>query len=401
MQVDLFDVLYEDFKFKKDKPLRVVELFSGIGFQRMGMELAEIPHEVVATSEIDKFAIKSYNAIHGDTVNLGSIIDVTGDMIPKNIDIMTYSFPCTDLSKAGQQKGMGEGTNSGLVYEVIRLIEELKELDNLPKVLIMENVVDLIQKRFIDEFNSDVRRPLEKLGYSNYVEKLNARNYGIAQNRDRVFMVSILGEYNYNFPKPFKLNYRLKDYLEENVDDKYYISDKMYEHFSTDHPKYKRKKKFERNQKPFNYKGWSNTITTREKNVVNSTFIKIPEDTKKGYKEAYEGDGVYLDRPHQKRGVVQDGMIQTLKTSGSDVGVVDKNLKIRKLTPIETGRLMGMQTYQINKQMDFMSNAQMYKQHGNGIVAQVIGLIIGMLYYENEDKLRETVMNNSHDWIGD
>jgi len=340
------------------------------------------------------------------------------------------------LSKAGQQAGLSCGTRSGLVYEVLRILYELKEQDNLPKVLIMENVIDLIQVKFVDEWNK-IALEIEQLGYTNFTQELNGRDYGIAQNRRRVFMVSILGDHNYNFPQKMELEYKLKDYLEQVVDEKYYLSDNLIKTFNTDHPRHKRKHKFKRNQKPIDYDGYANTITTRETNVVDSTFIKVPEATKQGYALAKDVDGIYINRPHQKRGVVQDGMIQTIKANSNDIGVVvdsvqaaeqrtdeglryfkdnlmgtlratdaggDKrvveqpNLKIRKLTPKETGRLMGMQDHQINKQLQVTSRAQSYKQHGNGIIAQVIGFIIGMMWYEDEQELKEVVMKNSFQW---
>ncbi len=471
-QLDLFDALYDDFKFDANKPLRVVELFSGIGFQSMGMKLAEIPYEVVAISEIDKFAILAYASIHTDYLkirddydfqlskeemvdtlqrknvgynfssgrhtitkntnietvkdyfladklsnNLGDISLLKGSDFPKDIDIMTYSFPCQDLSKAGQQKGLSEDTRSGLIYEVLRILQELKEINNLPKVPIMENVVDLIQVKFIDAWNK-IAYEIERLGYTNYTQTLNAKNYGIAQNRDRVFMTSILGEYNYNFPKGFELEHRLKDYLEEDVDESYYLSDDLLKHIEETGSKTTNFIQYDRYKGEFEslcrvWYGISPTMHTKsnEIKVVENedalkqqelrSYLKIKETTTRGYKEAYDGDEVYINRPHQKRGVVQDGMIQTLKTSGNDVGVVvNKNgLRIRKLTPRETGRLMGMNDNQIDRQEKTTSNSQMYKQHGNGIVAQVIGLIIGMAYYDDEIELREKVMANSHMWI--
>lgn len=227
----------------------------------MGIELAEIPYEVIASSEIDKYAIVSCAAIHSlefrnwntdysssidekkiikkpikideqilNKANeciskLGSITDIVGSDMPRQIDLLTYSFPCTDLSKPGKQKGLNN-TRSGLVYEVLRILSELKDLDNLPKVLIMQNVVDLVHKKFIKQFN-EIQLELESIGYTNYTQVLNSKYYGIAQNRDRVFMVSILGDYNYNFPKPFELEHRLKDYLESNVGEKYYLAEKQ------------------------------------------------------------------------------------------------------------------------------------------------------------------------------
>ena len=436
-QFDIFDLMYDRFMFEKDKPIRLVELFSGIGFQRMGLELANIPYKVVGTSEIDKYAIQAYEAIHGDNHNLGNIMDIKGKDMPKDIDLMTYSFPCTNLSKAGQQNGMGEETNSGLVYEVIRILDELKELDNLPKVLLMENVVDLIQAKFVKEFNSDIQKPLRDMGYTNYSFTMNARNYGVAQNRDRVFMVSILGEYNYVEPTPFKLEKRLKDYLEDDVDESYYLSDKQVGQInswdSQQNPIDEAKDKDSNHVQCITAK--SNT-TMSASMVLLKEHLKIPEATIKGYKKAYDGDGVYIDRPHQKRGVVQSGMIQTLKTTNNDVGVVvgsydygssenfmknksrlepnatisraiitspnvgvaeakDTQLRIRKLTPVETGRLMGMNDKQINKQLAVVSNSQAYKQHGNGIVAHMIAYIVGMMYYETQQELNDVIQSNT------
>lgn len=396
----MFELFHKKFQFKKDKPLRLVELFSGIGFQSMGMGLANIPHIQAVTSEIDKYATKTYGAIHGVSNNLGDISKLKGSRIEQGIDIMTYSFPCTDLSKAGKQKGMGN-TRSGLIYEVLRLLQELKDLDNLPKVLIMENVPDLVGAKFIQEFNG-IQSEIESHGYSNYVDILNAKNYGIAQNRERVFMVSILGDYYYQFPTPFPLTTELKDYLEDDVDEKYYLSEKMLAYFTDmkDRNGFIRGKRFNPHTLESQY-GY--TVTTNAGQRVTDNFIAIPEATIKGFKEAYEGDGVYINRPHQKRGVVQNGMIQTIKANSNDIGVVETDklnqLRIRKLTPRETGRLMGMNDKQIDSQLSVVSSSQAYKQHGNGIVAQVIGLIIGMLVYEDEQELINVVMNNSHDWL--
>jgi DNA (cytosine-5)-methyltransferase 1 len=135
---------------------------------------------------------------------------------------MTYSFPCQDLSVAGKQRGMtkGSGTRSGLLWEVERL---LNEVENLPKVLLMENVPQVHGKKNMDDFQRWIQF-LESKGYSNYWQDLNAKNYGVAQNRNRCFMVSILGSYRYEFPKPIELTKRMKDYLEDEVDEKYYIN---------------------------------------------------------------------------------------------------------------------------------------------------------------------------------
>lgn len=171
----------------------------------------------------------------------------------------------------------------------------------------MENVTQVHSKKNIEDFKKWINF-LENLGYSNYYQDLNAKNYGIPQNRDRTFMVSLLGNYYYEFPKPFKLELRLKDMLEDEVDEKYYLSDKMIEYIVANNEK------------------WTGN---NNKSLVNKSVadkqpkqIIIREATKKGYAVAEEGDGIYINRPHQKRGVVQKGMSQTIKCNANDLGVV-------------------------------------------------------------------------------
>lgn len=348
--------------------------------------------ECVGISEIDKYALMSYEAIHGDLHNYGDITKINGKDLPE-IDILTWSFPCQDLSKAGQQKGLNN-TRSGLGYEVIRIVEEMEVK---PKVLLMENVPDLLSQKFTKGWHL-MFNEIEKLGYSNYVEILNAKNYGVAQNRNRVFMVSILGDYTYTFPKPFKLQKRLKDYLETKVDEKYYLSDKQIEQI-------------------VNWKAYNKPLENAKSNTsMNSSMILIKEATKQGYSIAEDGDGVYINRPHQKRDVVQKDKIQTIKTSVNDIGVVVENqlfdymssekfkselgneivptiktknhlavavketgnylesgLRIRKLTPLESWRLMGIDDEDFYKaKASGMSDSQLYKQAGNAIVVDVL-----------------------------
>jgi DNA (cytosine-5)-methyltransferase 1 len=164
------------------------------------------------------------------TNNLVNIQNVKGEDLlitetNKYTYILTYSFPCQDLSKAGKLKGMGKdsGTRSGMLWEVERILEELN--GNLPQVLLMENVPDVIGTKNKVNFGNWTQK-LEALGYKNYYANLNAKNYGVPQNRERVFMVSLLGDYDYQFPHKVKLHKTLKDMLEENVDEKYYLSDK-------------------------------------------------------------------------------------------------------------------------------------------------------------------------------
>lgn len=411
---NLFELIQP--RYTLPKKVKLFESFAGIGCQRMAFERADIDYEVVGISEIDKYALASYQAMHNECPNFGSITDIKGKDLP-NIDVFTYSFPCTDLSKAGQQKGLTRDTRSGLIFEVLRILHELHEIGNLPKVLIMENVVDLIQVKFIEQWK-EIQHEIELMGYSNYTFTMNAKDYGVAQNRDRVFMVSILGDYYYEEPTPIKLEKRLKDYLEQDVDETYFLSDRLLATFMSDGTgNYPRRERFLQNLNKTT-DDIANSITTLAGNRPTDNFIKeyatyiswedkkgrintqdhrafdtektsgtvpamergvpkifIPEATIKGYAEAHDGDGVYINRPHQKRGVVQNQMIQTLKTSGDDVGVVD-NMRIRKLTPLECWRLMGIDDSYFDKVSKVVSKSQLYKQAGNGIVVDVFASIL-------------------------
>lgn len=181
--------------------------------------------------EFDKYAIASYNAVRGTEFSTMDITKVHADDLnivdtDKYCYMMTYSFPCTDLSVAGKQAGMskGSGTRSGLLWEVERILTEIRDSNGeLPQILFMENVPQVHSQGNMPDFRKWLDF-LESLGYVNYWQDLNAKNYGVAQNRERCFMFSFLGEYNYKFPNPIPLTKRLKDYLEDNVDEKYYIN---------------------------------------------------------------------------------------------------------------------------------------------------------------------------------
>lgn len=381
----IFDFLYQE--FKSDKKIRLIELFAGYGSQNLALKYLGANYEHYKICEWATKSIQAYNDLHiqdytdyskniskdevisylfnkgisldynkpmnlqeikrkGEswqrqvynniiaTNNLVNIQQVKGsDLEIVDTDtydyLMTYSFPCQDLSLAGKQKGMADtSTRSGMLWEVERILDECYKLGSLPQILLMENVTQVVGTKNIKHFQK-WRKKLEDLGYQSYVQNMIATEYGIPQTRDRTFMLSVLGEYNYTFPNKMQLKYRLKNLLENDVDESYYLTSKQIKDIQ----------KWGSQQNPFETLGKEicPTLTTRsgayaagmvlttdgdanqEKKIKK---ILIPEATKKGYAEAHEGDGVYLDRPHQKRGVVQKGMIQTLKTSGNDVGVV-------------------------------------------------------------------------------
>lgn len=422
----LFDNLEN--RFKLDKPVRLIELFAGIGAQAKALENLGIDFEHYRVCEIDKYAVASYNAIHGTNFEISDITKLSSNdlgIVDTNtyIYILTYSFPCQDLSLAGKQKGMKKGTQtrSGLLWEVERLLKGCKEL---PQVLLMENVPQVHSFKNYEDFK-DWQNFLSNLGYQNTWADLNAKNYGIPQNRNRTFMVSILGNSFYEFPEPFPLKLKLGDYLEPVVDEKYYLSAKLIDCFTDMKnrngflrgmqftPKFAIKDKIAR------------TITTKagsgpcdnyivEPVITLDGKVIVPQATKDGYAIAEIGDGIYTNRCISKRGVVQKDKIPTLKTSGNDIVVVvtkdsenyiqweqkgcfdiecraykeDKvsgalntyghmkvltnDVAIRRLTPLECFRLMGFEDEDFEKASKVNSNTQLYKQAGNSIVVNVL-----------------------------
>lgn len=380
----IFDLMYE--KYKITKPVRLIELFSGYGSQALALKYLDVNFEHWKTCEWAIKSIQAYKDIHFTdevynsnltkekyveflykkgissnynepmtyeqikrinekqlktiydniqiTHNLVNIQQVKG----KDLDIvdtdkydyiLTYSFPCQDLSLAGKGKGMSDTTTrSGLLWEVERILTECYELGTLPQILLMENVPQVHSQDNIKDFNKWQLR-LEELGYKNYCQDLIATDYGIPQTRNRCFMVSILGDYNYTFPQQIPLKLKLKDLLEDDVDEKYYLSDKMIKYCMNDNNKFPRKERFLQALKNTNENGIATTICTNAGNRPTDNFIKIKNATKKGYLEATVGDGIDISsRMEHHRGTVQKEKSQTLTTS-CDVGTIvnDKSLK--------------------------------------------------------------------------
>lgn len=287
-QMSLFDGAQS---FVIDKPIRFIAFFAGYGSQELALKYLDVPFEYWKISEWAIKSIQAYKDMHFPdddtdyskaltveqlrrwlvgrisadystpcsetyikrlsesairtiynnmkaTHNLGSITEIHGaDLEIVDADkytyIASYSFPCQDLSTSGRQAGMqkGSGTRSGLLWELERILLELSGGGySLPRVLLMENVPQVIGKKFGKDFAQWLAF-LEGIGYKCYWKVLNAKDYAIPQNRERCFMVSILGDYDYVFPEEFALEKRLKDLLENDVADKYYLSDKTVEMF--------------------------------------------------------------------------------------------------------------------------------------------------------------------------
>ena len=291
--------------------LKVFEAFSGYGSQSMALKRLGIPFEVVGISEIDKYAIQSYQSVHGEVPNFGDISKITPYELP-DFDLFTYSFPCQDLSVAGHQRGMVKGqTRSGLLYECEKIIEAKK-----PRFLLLENVKNLVGKRFKPQFDEWLAY-LEGLGYTNYWQVLNAKDYGIPQSRERVFVVSILGEHcPYEFPKPIPLTKTVSDLLEEDVDSKYLMSNIAVEKMK----RYQPRQLLNKNISP--------TLTT-----------ELSHGTGKNFHPRW-------------------------------VQIIGK---YRMPTPTECFRLMGVSDDDIEKLLKSgVSDTQLYKQAGNSIVVDVL-----------------------------
>ena len=205
--------------------IKIIELFGGIGALTKAFKRLGIPHKVVDYVEIDKYAVASYNAINGTNFEPQDICEWDKDI---DVGLIMHGSPCQDFSISGKGAGgdKGSGTRSSLMYETIRIVEKLK-----PKYVIWENVKNLLSKKHIHNFNAYLKT-MEQLGYTNYYQVLNAKDYGIPQNRERVFVVSIkvdLDNHPFLFPPKQELKKLLKDIMEDKVDEKYYLSDEILE----------------------------------------------------------------------------------------------------------------------------------------------------------------------------
>ena len=376
--------------------IKLISLFSGIGAFEKALTNLGVQYEVVNYCEIDKYASKSYSAIHSipESKNLWDITKVDVLNLPKDIDLLTYGFPCQDISLAGKQKGMfnedGTLTRSGLFFKALDIIECVK-----PKIAIAENVKALTSKKFTEEFKI-VLDSLEKAGYHNYWQVLNAKDYGMPQNRERVFIVSIrkdIDHYMFEFPKPYILEKRLKDFLEPYVDEKYYLSDDLISKIVC----------WEAHQKPFEKvlgdNSISPTLTARGagENHGQVTETIVNGDIKPklvggiGDKKSNGGAQYYQqDRIYDSESIAMAHPANL--TSGSYYYQVNTQpLRIRKLTPKECFRLMGFSDEDFEKSAQVpTSNAQLYKQAGNSIVVNVLEEILKELFINEKKPKRQT-----------
>lgn len=256
--------------------IRVLELFAGIGACSKALERLGIEHEIVDAVEIDKYAIKSFNAIHGTSFEPQDIREWDKDI---QVDLVMHGSPCQDFSVAGKNAGgdKGSGTRSSLMYETLRIVEKLQ-----PKYVIWENVKNLLSKKHRHNFDAYIKA-MHDLGYYSYWQVLNAKDYGVPQNRERVFTVSIAAGFphSFEFPEPMPLEKKLKDMLEDEVDEKYYLSEKAVESLI-----YQSKKQTDKGNhfefKPRDIDSFASCISTRSGQRKTDNFIRVKNATRGG-----------------------------------------------------------------------------------------------------------------------
>lgn len=362
-------------------PIRVLELFAGIGACSKALENLGIEHEIVDAVEIDKYAMKAFNAIHHTSFEPQDIREWNKDI---QVDLIIHGSPCQDFSIAGKQAGgdEGSGTRSSLMYETLRIVEKLQ-----PKYVIWENVKNILSKRHVHNWDAYAEY-MEELGYTNYCQILNAKDFGIPQNRERVFTISIKDYYNeqyhttlavnFNFPKSQSLEKRLKDFLEKNVDKKYHLSEEKIQMIG----------KWKCYEKPLEHiledDSIIGTLTTRS--GAECGGMKIYTNNKKGYDIAHNGDGIDISylKSTTRRGRVGHGICKTIPAACTQ-GVIQDYI-IRKLTPRECFRLMGFDDKDVDACIKAnISNSQLYKIAGNSIVVPVLEAILTNLLKEEYD----------------
>lgn len=389
--------------------LKVLSLFSGIGAFERALENLKIPHEVVNYCEIDKYASKAYSLLHGisEEDNLVDVTKIDTSKLPKDIDLVTYGFPCQDISLAGKQRGLeheGEKTRSGLVWDAHKVIQ-----DTMPKVALCENVKNLTGKKFKAEFEA-ILANLEEIGYNNYWQVLNAKDYGVPQNRERVFIVSIrkdIDKGSFSFPEGVPLELRLKDILDEEVEEKFYLSEANLKWL---------KEHNERHQAKGTGFLWRPKTGDEIASTLRANGAFAPTDNSIIVVGNYSPSGHEASRILDPNGIAptvkenhgtvnavllgniygdhcgtgfagnvydKEAISPALQTmqGGNRQPLITEGVRIRKLTPSECFKLMGftqadVQMLSANK----ISNTQLYKMAGNSIVVDVLMAIFKELY---------------------
>jgi DNA (cytosine-5)-methyltransferase 1 len=335
-------------------------------------------YKLINFCEFDKDATKSYCAIHNvdESLNLGDFTKVNEKEI-SDFDLMTWGFPCTDISLAGKQIGFldkdGNKTRSGMYYEGIRILREKK-----PAISIIENVKNLTSKKFKSEFQI-VLKDLDEAGYNTYWKVMNAKLCGIPQNRERVIILSIrkdLDNGKFKFPQDVKLKVLLRDLLEDGVEEKYYVKQDIAD-----------KLKIQLINKEISNSiriGGRGSLDRHQWDLI-AERVRINQATKQGYIECKIGGVADLSYPESKtrRGRVQeDGDIcPTITATQTNICKIESAYRYRRLIPLECFRIMGFKDEDFYKAKSVgISDVQLYKQAGNSIVPDVLYYILIELY---------------------
>lgn len=314
------------------KDLKVLELFAGIGACSKALTNLGIPHTIVDAVEVDPYAIKSFNAVHGTNFEPQDVKEWDKNI---DVDLIMHGSPCQDFSSAGLQKGgdKDSGTRSSLMYETLRIVEKLR-----PKYVIWENVKNLLSKKHIHNFENYIHQ-MESLGYNSSYQVLNAKDYGVPQSRERVFTVSIRKDlpYGFHFPTPLP-GKKLTDILEPEVDESFY---KM---------------------TPLQQKVWDEAFGKKliePNDAIEFTYSNARlQEIEQGF--------------IKKQNRADNTIMSTLKTNPDQIGIVIEEGVARKLTPKECWRLMGFADEDYERAAKVCTAKQLYKQAGNSIVVDVL-----------------------------
>ena len=398
--------------------IRILELFGGIGAIRKAFERENIPHKVIDYVEIDKYAVKSYNAMFNENFEVQDITTWNKDI---DVDFIMHGSPCQDFSVAGKQAGgdLGSGTRSSLMYETIRIVGKLR-----PKYVMWENVKNLLSKKHKHNFDAYIET-MNILGYNSYYQVLNAKDYGIPQNRERVYTISIrkdIDKGTFKFPEKEELKLKLKDMLDKEVDEKYYLNDAQIDRIHTT--------TYNVGKTRIQEKDYCDTLCARDwkdpkciqiGNLVGGRWDKIYENcrrvysedgisptiptcqggntepkvqtniTKEGYVEKKYNNFIkengyvpQMFNPYNKSEINDIAPTQSTQcgsTTSSSAVLKSEGKRIRKLTPKECWRLMGFDDEDFEKAKAVpTSDTQLYKQAGNSIVVNVLEKILLNLF---------------------
>ena len=382
--------------------LRVLSLFSGIGAFETALRRGRYQFETVNYCEIDPYASKAYSQIHGisEDFNLHDVRQVN-TLLMDNVNLMTWGWPCQDISIAGKQRGFtdseGNRTRSGLFFEGLRILETLQ-----PEYAIAENVKALTGKKFTAEFET-VLTSLDKAGYNNYWKVLNAKDYGIPQNRERVFIISIRKDIDtgaFTFPEKQELKLRVKDLLEPVVDEKYYLKSQKADDLirqilaKTDTNLQETDIKVNNIGTYNNHQsgivndpnGLSRCLTAVDYKDPVKIMASEPKIKIVGRMDGYERTGrVYSSNGIACNLLARENSMQILEEPAPKGGqrevleTTQEAYRIRKLTPRECFRLMGFTDADFDK-IKGISNTQLYKMAGNSIVVNVLEGIFRELF---------------------